>query len=339
MNTKNTTGELTKEVFVFIIDRMFWFFPGVKRGIMRFQLFAVLFVFPLVAIAGGLSFSHYGLLDTPSASLLKHTEIAISASGTAYSLEDSSGASNMNVAVAGYLEVGLFSRGQIGGTYLGEAGFSGTARGLLLNETISRPGISLGIENIIGEENYEFYRNPDDSLYHYPNAQNFSIYGLISKDFSYFISLPVCLNIGFGTGRFVQSADAVDGFENPVPGLFGSLQVHPTINSEIMLEWDGRDLNAGGAFNLNKHFSVMAAASELEHLFISSDSTANGQDVMQYAKFSVALQVTLGPFLNRTALDPYERLRYTDDDEALELLREYRARVREEILEMESTIH
>jgi len=302
-------------------------------------LVAVLVVFPLVAIAGGLPFSHYGLLDTPSASLLQHTEVAISAGGTAYSLKDSSGASNMNVATAAYLEVGLFNRGQIGGTYLGQAGFSGTARGLLLNETISRPGISLGVENIIGEEDYEFYRNREDSLYHYPNPQNFSIYGLISKDFSYFISLPVCLNIGFGTGRFVQSADAADGFENPIPGLFGSLQVHPAINSEVVLEWDGRDINIGGFYKLNKHFTVMAAASELEHLFLSDDSTSNAQDVMQYTKFTVALQIELGPFLNRTELDPYERLRYTDDDEALELLREYRARAREEIQEMESTIN
>ncbi len=29
----------------------------------------------------------------------------------------------MDVAVAGYMEVGLFGRGQIGGTYLGAAGF------------------------------------------------------------------------------------------------------------------------------------------------------------------------------------------------------------------------
>ncbi|MCK5132771.1 MAG: hypothetical protein KAR40_11535 [Candidatus Sabulitectum sp.] len=304
---------------------------------MRLPLLVV-FVLPLIAFAGGLSFSHYGLLDTPSASLLKHTEIAIGGGGTAYSLEDTTGASSMNVGVAGYLEIGLFERGQIGGTYLGEAGFSGTARGLLLKETITRPGISLGIENIIGEKDYEFCLNSDDSLYHYPNAQNFSIYGVISKDFSYFVSFPVCLNIGFGTGRFVQSADAVDGFENPVPGLFGSIFIHPNIASEIIVEWDGRDLNVGGVYRLNRNFTVMAAASELEHLFVSNDSTSNGQDVMQNTKFTVGLQINIGPFLNRTELDPYERLRYTDDDEALRLLEEYRARAREEIQEMESSI-
>ncbi len=296
-------------------------------------------VLPLIAFAGGLPFSHYGLLDTPSADLLKHTEIAIGGGGTAYSIEDSTGASNMNITAAGYLEIGLFERGQIGGTYLGEAGFSGTARGLLLKETLSRPGISIGVENIIGEKDYEFYRNPGDSLYHYPNAQNFSVYALISKDFSYFVSFPMCLNIGFGTGRFTQSSEAADGWDNPLPGVFGSVLIHPSIVSEVIVEWDGRDLNAGGVYRLNNYVSVMTAASELEHLFVSNDSTSNGQDVMQNTKYTIGLQVNIGPFLNRTELDPYERLRYTDDDEALELLREYRARAREEIQEMESTVN
>ena len=298
-------------------------------------------VFPalaFLAFAGGLPFSHYGLLDTPSASLLRHTEVALGVGATAYSMEDTSGSSNMDVSRAGYLEVGLFGRAQVGGTYLGQAGFSGTARGLALIETINRPGIAVGVENIIGEENYEFYRDENDSLYDYPNAQNFSIYGVLTKDFSYFISLPVCLNLGYGTGRFQQSSDAVDGLENPVPGLFGSVLFHPTMESELMLEWDGRDLNAGGMYRLNRNITLMAAASELEQLFVSGDSTGTNFDVMQTPKFSLGVQITLGPFLNRTELDPYERLRYTEDDEALQQLEEYRAGAREEIQDLEDSI-
>ena len=254
-------------------------------------------------------------------------------------MEDTAGNSNMDVSIAGYLEVGLFGRGQLGGTYLGQAGFSGTARGLALIETINRPGIAVGVENIIGEENYEFYRDENDSLYDYPNAQNFSIYGVLTKDFSYFISLPVCLSLGYGTGRFQQSSDAVDGLENPVPGLFGSILFHPTMESEVMLEWDGRDFNTGGMYRLNRNITLMAAASELEHLFVSGDSTGANNDVMQTPKFSLGVQITLGPFLNRTELDPYERLRYTEDDEALQQLEEYRTGAREEIQDLEDSIN
>ncbi|HRW77911.1 MAG TPA: hypothetical protein P5207_04510, partial [Candidatus Sabulitectum sp.] len=279
------------------------------------------------------------LLDTPTASLLRHTEVAIAGGATTYSLEDSSGSSNMDVSIAGYLEVGLFGRGQIGGTYLGQGGFSGTARGLALMETINRPGIAVGVENLIGEENYEFYRGDNDSLYQYPNAQNFSIYGVLTKDFSYFVSIPVCVNIGYGTGRFQQSSEAVDGLENPVPGLFGSVMFHPTMESEIMLEWDGRDLNIGGLYRINRNVTVMAAASELEHLFVSSDSTESVTDVMQTPKFSLGVQITVGPFLNRTELDPYERLRYTEDDEALRQMEEYREGAREEIDDLEDSIN
>ncbi len=104
-----------------------------------------------------------------------------------------------------------------------------------------------------------------------------------------------------------------------------------------MVEWDGRDLNVGGLYRLNRNFTVMAAASELEHLFVSSDSGSSTQDVMQSAKFTIGLQATIGPFLNRTELDPYQRLRYTDDDEALQALEEIRA-AREEIRELEDSI-
>lgn len=295
-------------------------------------------VLACLVFAGGLPFAHYGLLDTPSAYLLRHTEVAMGIGATTYSLEDSSGSSNMDVSLAGYLEVGLFGRGQIGGTYLGQGGFSGTARGLALIETINRPGIALGVENIIGEENYEFYRDDNDSLYEYPNAQNFSIYGVFSKDFSYFISLPVCVNLGYGTGRFQQSSDAVDGLDNPFPGIFGSVLIHPTMETEIMLEWDGRDFNAGGIYRLNRNVTIMAAASELEHFFVSDDSTSNASDVMQTPKFSLGVQVSFGPFLNRTELDPYERLRYTEDDEALQQLEDYRTGAREEIQDLEDSI-
>lgn len=305
------------------------------------RLLSAFFAMVLIATAaraGGLAFARYGLLDTPSAHFLRHTEIEFAFSGSAYSHEDSSGSSRSGIAIAGYIEAGLFERGQIGATYLGEAGFSGTARVLALRETINRPGISVGVENITGEENYEFFRDSQDSLYSYPNPQNFSIYGVVTKDFSYFIPVPVCLNIGFGTGRFQQSADAADGFENPIPGLFGSLMFHPTISSEVIVEWDGRDLNLGGMYRLNRRVTVIAAASELEHFFVSSDSPGAGQDVMQHPKFTIGLQVRLGPFLNRTELDPYDKLRYTEDDEALRMLEEYRARAREEIREMENTI-
>jgi hypothetical protein len=313
--------------------------PVKKRGKMRLPVITVmLLALPLAAVAGGLPFSHYGLLDTPSAALLRHSEVALCGSGTVFSVEDSAGTSKTNIGTAAYLEVGLFGRGQIGGTYLGSAGFSGTARGLILFETINRPGIAVGIENITGEKNYEFYRDSNDSLYSYSKAQNFSIYGVITKDFSYFLPFPMCLNLGFGTGRFSQSSEATDVMVNPVPGLFGSLLLHPNISSEVMVEWDGRDLNAGGFYRLGRNFTVIAAASELEHLFLSSDSTADPTDVMQHAKFTLGLRVNLGPFFDRTELDPYQRLRYTEDDEALILLREYRAKAREEIQELEDSI-
>ncbi|PIE52228.1 hypothetical protein CSA37_07665 [Candidatus Fermentibacteria bacterium] len=303
---------------------------------MRIPVITALLLFTAVALAGSLPFAHYGVLDTPSASLLRHSEIGFGMAGSVYSVDDSSGSSNMDVSVAGYLELGLFGRGQIGGSFLGSGGFSGTARGLIFAETITRPGFVAGVENITGEKNYDFFRDDNDSLYTYPVSQNLSIYGVFTKDFTYLISFPVKISIGYGTGRFQQSDESQDGFDNPIPGLFGSIHFTPLPETVFELEWDGRDINAGGRYRLNRNFTITAAASEIEYLF-GSDSTSDG-DVMQTPKFTVGIQGAFGPILGRTELDPYEKLRYTDDDEALRQLEEYRAGAREEIRELEDSI-
>ncbi len=304
---------------------------------MRYGFAFIVLVFCCSAFAGGVPWSHFSLIDTPSAQLLQHTQLSFGAVFAPYSLEDTSGASSTEFAYAACLEVGIFNRGQVGVTYLGEGGISGTARALLLLETIKTPGIAIGCENITGEENYEAYSS-GDSLYDYGESQNFSAYGVITKDFSYYLSVPICASLGYGIGRFIQRTGSDDGFSNPVPGLFASIMVHPSRASEVMLEWDGRDLNIGGEYDVTSNVTVKLAFAEIEQNF-RSEELRNPSDPAQSPKISIGVEVILGPLLNRTELDPYERLRFTENDEALEAIRREREDARRRIEELERSIH
>jgi vacuolar-type H+-ATPase subunit E/Vma4 len=55
---------------------------------------------------------------------------------------------------------------------------------------------------------------------------------------------------------------------------------------------------------------------------------------MQSTKFTVGVQFFFGPFLNRTTLEPTERLRRERDEEALQQLEESRRHALEEIEEL-----
>lgn len=288
------------------------------------------------SLAGGVPWSHYNLIDAPSAHFLRHTEVAVGATFAPFSTEDSSGSSSTTFAYGAYLEAGILNRGQVGATFLSEGGISGTARALLLLETIKTPGIAIGCENIIGEENYEAYTD-GDSLYDYGESQNFSAYAVITKDFSYYLSIPVCANLGYGIGRFTQRESSEDGSNNPFPGVFASIMLHPSRDSEIILEWDGRDINAGGEYSVTPNISVRLAFAEIEQNFRSGERDAT--DPGQSPKIALGVQFTFGPLFSRTELDPYERLRFTENDEALEAIRREREDARRRIEELERSIH
>jgi len=295
-----------------------------------------LFCVTAASFAGGVPWSHFNIIDAPSAHLLRHTEVAVGGAFAPFSIEDSSGSSATEFSYGAYLEVGILNRGQVGATYISEGGISGTARALLLLETIKTPGIAIGCENIIGEENYEAY-SEGDSLYDYGKSQNFSAYAVITKDFSYYLSIPVCASLGYGIGRFTQNEGTDDGFSNPVPGLFGSLMFHPSRESEIIVEWDGRDLNAGGMYDITPNVTVKLAFAEIEQSFRSADER-DPADPGQAPKVAIGVEVRFGPIFNRTELDPYQRLRFTENDEALEAIRREREEARRRIEELERSI-
>ncbi|MCK4504781.1 MAG: YjbH domain-containing protein [Candidatus Aegiribacteria sp.] len=290
-----------------------------------------------VSNAGSLPFSRSGLIDTPTATVLQHTQIAIGGSLTAFSYELADSTSESDFAIGGHLEIGLFNRAQIGATWLGDAGISGNVRVLVFSEKINTPALAVGCQNITGEKNYEFFKDSNDSLYQYDEDQNFAAYIVMTKNLDYIFGVPVEVNLGYGLGRFKQGENAnEDGINNPVPGLFGALNIHPAYNVSIIIEWDGRDANLGATYAMNNNVRFMAAVAELEQLSRGSDR--NRMDVMQNVKFSIGVEFTIGPFLNRTILEPFEQLRQDGDSELLKQLEEIRSHAKEDIDDYEDDI-
>jgi hypothetical protein len=290
-----------------------------------------------VVAAGSLPFAHWGLIDTPTANILQHTQIALGGSFTAYSFETADSSSESDFALAGHLDVGLFNRAQIGVTWLGAAGLSGEASFLVLHEDISTPSIVIGCENITGEKNYEFFADSLDSLYDYDESQNFSAYVVFTKNLQYLTGVPVTLDLGYGIGRFRQAEDAdSDGISNPFPGLFGALEIHPSLDFNIAIEWDGRDANLGVSYRLNNHVRFMAAVTEFEQLTRGDERQPS--DVMQNVKFGLGVELTFGPFLNRTTLEPFRELDPENDQALMDELEAIRSNAAADIQELEETI-
>lgn len=301
-----------------------------------FTLLTLPLVLCLSATAGSLPFSRPGMVDIPTAEMLQHTQVRVGGSFTAFSYQNADSTMESDFAVGGHLEFGLFDRGYLGVTWLGDAGISGNARVLIFRERINTPAIAIGCQNIIGEENYEFFSDENDSLYKYQESQNFAAYLVITKNLDYFSGIHLCVNLGYGIGRFLQGNNIeYKGTANPFRGLFLGFDYHPTRDLSIMLEWDGRDANIGAQYDLSRTVRFKGAVAELEQLALSD---RNQSDVMQNVKLSLGVELTLGPFFNRTTLQPFEELTRGYDEDLLEKLEEIRSRAREDIDDLEDDI-
>lgn len=265
---------------------------------MKYTLVFVLLL-SFIAVAGSLPFSRSGVIDCPDAYVLQHTEIEAALSAAAYSVQDSAGAGNSEFMLTGYLEVGLFRYAQIGISYLGDGGVAGNIKFAVLQEGISVPAFAIGLENITGEKNIECFKIDSSGVevfYRYDHAQNWSAYGVASKDLSFLLGIPATVNIGIGIGRFVGIVDSgALGIGSSIShGLFGSVVYYPNDLFAVALEQDGRDLNLGVSYKINNFITLELAWAELEQTIFPPENQ-NKTDIMQNSKVSFGLRSRIGP--------------------------------------------
>lgn len=263
-----------------------------------FKFFIMLSLFGAVR-AGSLPFSRAGVLDCPDAYVLQHTEIEVGLAASAYSVEDSTGVSNSEFMITGHLDVGLFRYGQIGISFLGDGGIVGNAKVAVLHEGISVPAFAIGLENITGEKYIDCFKIDSagvEIMYPYDHSQNWSAYGVVSKDLSYLLGIPATVNLGIGIGRFVGIVDsgALGIGSSIAHGLFGSVVYRPSDMFTVSIEQDGRDLNLGASYDINKVITLQMAWAELEQTIFPADGQ-NKSDVMQNSKVTIGIRSRIGP--------------------------------------------
>ncbi|NOQ22838.1 MAG: hypothetical protein GQ565_09380 [Candidatus Aegiribacteria sp.] len=266
---------------------------------MRYHIFTALLLLSAVIQAGSLPFSRSGVLDCPDAYLLQHTEVEMELAASIYSVEDTTGVSNSEFMITGHLDIGLFNYGQIGVSFLGDGGIAGNVKVAVLHEGITVPAFAIGLDNITGEKYIECFKIDSagvEQFYPYDHAQNWSAYGVVSKDLRYILGIPVTVNLGIGIGRFVGIVDsgALGIGSSVAHGLFGSVVYHPTEVITVALEQDGRDLNLGASYDVTDHITLQMAWAEFEQTIFPAEGQ-NKTDIMQNSKVTFGIQSRIGP--------------------------------------------
>jgi hypothetical protein len=287
---------------------------------MRFSVLTALLC-ALTASSGSLPFAYGSVINAPDAYILEHTEIEVGLGASAYSVEDTLGSPNSEFKITGFLDIGAFGYGQLGVSYLADGGVVGNAKVAILREGITVPAFAIGVENMLGAPRVECFRDeenagvPDsmgrirgpwdeEGYYNYQHTQNWSAYGVASKDFEYLLGIPVTVNLGIGIGRFVGVVDggALGVGSSIAHGLFGSAVYRPSEDFTITFEQDGRDFNFGASYDISNLFTLHVVWAELEQT-VFPPATQNKSDIMQNSKVSIGLTSTFGPLIGARRLE------------------------------------
>lgn len=211
----------------------------------KYSIVIFLLIIPSIAFAGPFS-QISNMLEIPEAYGIQHLEAKLGTSGSYFpnraekefemDYKLSMGVMNWSVVgitvyngeyVAGHFQVGLPIENEWGtNPYL--------------------PVISVGIENISGEK---YLLSDEDSQAQ--DRQNNSVYIVASKDFSYFTRrLPLELHVGYGNGRFQKKGS--DNISDFFQGVFLGIRYKPNDYFHLILEEDGKDINAGMSLNIEE---------------------------------------------------------------------------------------
>ncbi len=279
-----------------------------------------LFIFTVAVYAGSLPYAYGGVVNSPDAYVLEHTEIEIGIAASAFTYEDSTGASESDVKLTGYLNFGILSYGEIGASYLADGGLVMNAKIAILKEGIVVPAFTLGVQNGFGKEHVDCFSGPagvpdstgeinslwdEEGMYNYSHAQNWSVFGVASKDLRYLIGAPLTLNLGIGIGRYVGiigEGGALGMGSAIANGLFGSLVWEPSESVALAIEMDGRDFNLGLDYAVNKNVELHLAWAEFEMMAFPPEGQ-NKQDIQQNAKVTIALSTRFGPLWGASRLE------------------------------------
>ncbi|MBN1150926.1 hypothetical protein JXA84_06885 [candidate division WOR-3 bacterium] len=238
-------------------------------------------------------------IDAPNAYLMPHSSVQITSVFTVYSQDfiryGASYETFSQYVFGANLSVGLYDWVEVGGGYLGTDVWSAFAKVRVLRETERYPAFALGIQNISPYEKMsEFGRH---SLDYYDHNQNFSFYGVFTKDLTYYFpSIPVILSFGLGSGRFLGERPRSE----PLRGIFASIEYRPIKNFKFISDMDGKDWNFASMYRANDNIEFLIGWLEIEQTFGVNYVARNCPTEQQ--KIVMGVQLNFGPFFGSRAL-------------------------------------
>ncbi|MBN2363037.1 hypothetical protein JXL83_02785 [candidate division WOR-3 bacterium] len=238
-------------------------------------------------------------IDVPNAYIMPHSSVQLTSIFTVYDQDFTTAGANYETfsqyIFGANLSVGLYDWFEAGGGYLGTDVWSGFVKARVLRESEKYPAFAVGIQNISSHKKMsEFGRH---SLDYYESSQNFSFYGVVTKDISYYFPrIPVILSFGIGSGRFQGERPRSE----PLKGVFAGIEFRPVKNLRFIGDMDGKDWNLGTVFRANDNIELLMAWVEIEQTFGVKYSVRPVPTEQQ--KLIIGVQFSFGPFFGSKAL-------------------------------------
>ena len=225
-----------------------------KIGISKIVILAGLVFLLTSSGLHGRAFFQGEFVDIPSSELLPHMAFEGDLAMHLYFSKDfnhSKGSQNISA--------GLYNWVQLGVTLESEQHLLGNACLKVFHETRYIPAITIGIQNISGKSDISQF----GSDFVYPHDQNNSMYAAFSKHIDYLPGLPITLQLGIGSGRFVGATERSEWLH----GIFAGVAVWPSSRICLTIEEDGKDINAGALLKLHDHLALRFAVTDIEQAY------------------------------------------------------------------------
>lgn len=294
----------------------------------------------LILLLGGIDvqaapFQKMGqMIDMPEAYLLRHFEGQFGGSISAYPFRDEANEDRV-YDIDGRLNVGILNWIQLGVTTYDENYFAGHFQFGIplpneLNGYPALPVIALGMENISQDKYLSREANWSQE------KENYSIFGVVSKNLEPIWGIPLEIHVGYGNNRFEGDNTISETFQ----GLFMGLRLTAPQKFKILIEEDGRDVNFGITFDISKRVSGGMAWTQIEDV-INAES---GEDPFVNFQGGFAITYRFGPFgMDEEERELYERIQQEQErteelQQRLLDLKERRRKAEEKLKQLEENL-
>jgi hypothetical protein len=233
----------------------------------RILVYAIIvLVIPILSSAAPFIRAHTGLINSPTPDVVQHLAIEVAGSAIYYrGLVGTVDAGKSQYDWDARLTVGLLDRIEIGVAVLTSKLYAGSIKLKFLDEGEYVPSMAWGIKDI--NTRGDITSTGNDSIYE--NDQNNSLYIVMAKHFE--LGIKFDMHLGIGTNGFKADTPSL----KQLGGLFGGLKIPMPIDEvkdlSLLMELDGKHVNAGLEYAFPFGVKLGIVAQGLERLRYASE--------------------------------------------------------------------